>query len=293
MIEQIAGATALVVLQVLYSIASIFIVSIGLAVAFGMMRVINFAHGEFLMLGGFAMIFAVRFGVNFWLAMFVVAPLAVGLFGVLVERIIIRPLYGRMLDTILATWGLSLSLIGLASIGIGYGQRSAGQPLGSITIAGEGVSLYNLFMIGVALAMALLLYLVMLKTRFGLLCRGTMQDPEMAAAVGVNLSRIYAVTFAISAALAGFAGAVMAPLTGVVPTSGLTYINQSFITVITGGANAITGTLLASGLFGSIVQVATIFYTPVIGQVMMLIAGVILLRVMPRGITGRIFRKSI
>jgi branched-chain amino acid transport system permease protein len=283
----------LIGLDILYAIASLFIVSIGLAIAFGMMRVINFAHGEFIMLGGFAMIFAVRWGVNFWLAMIVVAPLAVGVFGIVVERIIIRPLYGRILDTVLATWGLSLLIVGVASIYIGFGQRSVAAPLASITVAGVGVSLYNLFVIGAAVAVAAALYFLMLGTRFGLLCRGAMQDPEMAAAIGINLDRIYAATFALSAALAGFAGAVMAPLTGVVPTSGLNYINEAFITVIIGGANAVTGTLVASGLFGTVSQVVTILATPVLGQVVMLIAGIVLLRVMPAGITGRIFRKSI
>src|SRR5690606_2201439 len=92
--------------QVVYAIASLFLISVGLAIVFGMMGVINFAHGEFLMLGGFAFILAVRAGVNFWVAMFVVAPLCVAVIGIVIERLIIRPLFGRIAANIHASWGI-------------------------------------------------------------------------------------------------------------------------------------------------------------------------------------------
>ena len=114
-------------LQMLSTVASLVLISLGLAVIFGMMRVINLAHGEFLMLGGYAAIIATNHGVNLWIAMLVVAPLVVGLIGVVVERLIIRPLYGRMIDTMLATWGLSLVLIGLVTTLFGNtGDRHLG-----------------------------------------------------------------------------------------------------------------------------------------------------------------------
>ena len=103
---------AIVVAQVLFAIASLALISVGLAIIFGMMRVINFAHGEFLMMGGFTALLLHQAGLDLWLAMFVAAPLVVGLFGVVVERLIIRPLYGRIFETVLATWGLSLLMIG-------------------------------------------------------------------------------------------------------------------------------------------------------------------------------------
>ena len=120
---------AVVVIQVVYAIASLALISIGLAIIFGMMRVINFAHGEFLMLGGYAAILPSHAGVNLWFSMLVIAPIAVGLFGVVVERVIIRPLCGRVIETMLATWGLSLLLIGLMSWMIGYYQEGAAPPL--------------------------------------------------------------------------------------------------------------------------------------------------------------------
>ena len=105
----------IVLVQILYAVASLALVSIGLAIIFGMMGVINFAHGEFLMMGGYAFILSAGAGVNLWIAMLVVAPLIVGVLGVVVERLIIRHLYGRIIETVLATWGLSLFLIGLSA----------------------------------------------------------------------------------------------------------------------------------------------------------------------------------
>src|SRR5262249_33231763 len=112
---------AIVVIQILYAIASLALISVGLAVVFCMSRVINFAHGEFLMMGGYAVILLTNAGVNLWLAMLVAAPV-VGLIGVVIERLVIRHLYGRIIDTVLATWGLSLLLIGLAATFLGYYQ---------------------------------------------------------------------------------------------------------------------------------------------------------------------------
>ncbi|MEO1293945.1 MAG: branched-chain amino acid ABC transporter permease, partial [Pseudomonadota bacterium] len=106
---------ASLLLQILYGIANLALISLGLAIIFGMMRVINLAHGEFLMLGGYTVIVSTNLGVNIWFAMLILAPLVVGLIGVVVERVLIRWLYGRMIDTLLATWGLSLLLIGLVT----------------------------------------------------------------------------------------------------------------------------------------------------------------------------------
>lgn len=284
---------AVVVIQIAYAVASLALISVGLAVIFGMMRVINFAHGEFLMLGGYALILSVQAGVNIWIAMFVIAPVTVGLFGIVVERLIIRPLYGRVIDTVLATWGLSLLLIGLASAILGYYQEGTKPPFGSIAIGGYRESGYTFFVIGVAVALLLALYVGFKRTRFGLLARGTMQNPAMAAGLGVNTGRIYAATFGLGAALSGFAGAVLAPISGVVPVIGATYIAKAFITVISGGATVLAGTASAATLLGSVNQAVTFLTTPVVGEVALLIAAVILLRFLPTGITGRLFRRGI
>ncbi len=279
-------------LHLVYGIAVLVLTSLGLAIVFGMMRVINFAHGEFLMLGGYAFVLSVQAGANVWIAMFVVAPLAVGLFGVLVERIVIRHLYGRVLDTILATWGLSLFLIGLASVTLGFQQRGVAPPFGSFELGGTRESVYSVFLIGVTIALVVAVLAFLSRTRWGLLARGTMQNPAMAEALCVDTRKVYAWTFAGGAAVSGLAGALLAPITGVVPTVGLVYVAKAFITVITGGANALTGTLLAGTMFGSISEIATTFGSPIVGQVALLAAAIVALRLMPAGITGRFFRRS-
>ncbi|MFB9950696.1 branched-chain amino acid ABC transporter permease [Rhizobium puerariae] len=280
-------------IQIFYAIGLLLLTSIGLAVAFGMMRIVNFAHGEFIMLGGFTMVFACQAGINFFVSMLVVTPLVTALLGMIVERIIIRPLYGRIIDTILATWGLSLLLIGLASTWIGYYQTGLTAPFGNIAIGGELVSTYTLFIIALAAATAAIVYGVLRFTSFGLLCRSVMQDVDMASAVGINTGRIYALTFGISTALAGLAGAAIAPLTGIVPTTGIAYATQAFITVISGGANAVIGTIVASSLFGAIYQIVSQYSSNILGQMAMLLSAIVILRLLPSGITGRFFKGSI
>ncbi|MGZ2406425.1 ABC transporter permease subunit [Rhizobium ruizarguesonis] len=280
-------------LEVLAGISSLVLIALGLAIVFGMMRVINLAHGEFLMLGAYTAITAVNRGVNFYIAILFIAPLAVGLIGLIVERLVIRHLYGRIVDTMLATWGLSLLFVGLTTTVFGNTTTGISSPIGAVTIGNANVSGYKFFIIGVAVVTIVLVTLLLRKTEFGLIARATMQNPTMAAAVGVDPKRTYAVTFALGAALAGLAGGVMAPITGIVPGIGTTFVAKAFITVIGGGASVMVGTLTASTIFGTVNQVASFLTTPVLGEVAMLLTAVLLVRLMPQGITGRFFRGSI
>jgi branched-subunit amino acid ABC-type transport system permease component len=282
-----------VAIEILNAVASLMLISIGLAIIFGMMRIINLAHGEFLMLGGYAAITATKAGINIWIAMLVVAPLVVGVIGIIVERCVIRFLYGRMVDTMLATWGLSLLFVGLVTTIFGNTTAGISSPLGAMTIGNYSVSLYTLFIVAVAAVVALGIWLLLKKTRFGLIARGTMQNADMAAALGLSPPRVYMVTFGIGAALAGLAGGVLAPITGVVPTIGVAYVAKAFITVIGGGASILAGTLSASTLFGTVNQLATFATTPVIGEVALLFTAIVLVRLMPQGITARFFRRSL
>jgi branched-subunit amino acid ABC-type transport system permease component len=143
-----------VLFQLVYGIANLALISLGLAIIFGMMRVINLAHGEFLMLGGYTVVVATNAGVNIWIAMLILAPLVVGLIGVIVERLLIRWLYGRMVDTLLATWGLSLLLIGLVTSIFGASTGTTiSPPLGIIRIGDYSASGYELFLIGVTVVL--------------------------------------------------------------------------------------------------------------------------------------------
>src|ERR1700684_4422147 len=171
---------ALLALQVLYAIASLALISVGLAIIFGMMRVISLAHGEFLMLGGYAAIVATSHGVSIRSALLVVAPLVVGILGVIIERTIIRFLYGRMIETMLATWGLSLFLVGLTTAIFGNTTVGISAPLGSFQIGGYRTSGYKLFVIAVAAVTLGCIFATLRWTRLGLIARGTMQNPDMA-----------------------------------------------------------------------------------------------------------------
>lgn len=280
---------AAVVLQLLTGIAMLVLISAGLAVIFGMMRVINLAHGEFLMLGGYAAILAEAQGINLWIAMLVVAPAVVGAIGWVVERLLIGRLYGRMTDTLLATWGLSLLLTGTVTMAFGNTMRGVSAPLGSFALGAFRIGAYDLVLIGAAVAIMAGIYAVLRHTVAGLRARAVMQDADMAAALGADRTRVYAATFTAGAALSGLAGALLAPISGVVPTIGLAYIAKAFITVIAGGASIVAGTVSSATLLGGVGTGVAFATTPVLGEVALLAAAVILVRLLPRGISGRFF----
>jgi branched-chain amino acid transport system permease protein len=244
------------------------------------------------MLGGYMTIASVKAGLNVYFAMLVVAPLVVGLWGLLVERLVIRFLYGRMIDTMLATWGLSLLMVGLVTLIFGNSAVSIPAPIPGYTLGSYQMGGYNLFIIVVAVVLLLAMWAVLRFTRAGLIARGAMQGAEVVAALGYNPRKVYMVTFTIGAALSGLAGGVLAPLTGLLPSAGGAYIAKAFITVITGGAAVISGTLSSSFLLGLVNQLTSFSSGPVIGEIAMLALAIVLLRLMPQGITGRFFRNG-
>ena len=280
-------------LQILYGIANLALISLGLAIVFGMMRVINLAHGEFLMLGGYTVVVATNNGVNIWFAMLILAPLVVGIIGLIVERCLIQWLYGRMIDTLLATWGLSLLFIGIITSVFGASTSTViSPPLGAVTIGDYTSSGYELFLIFVVIVLLIIVYLTLKFTSLGLVARATMQNADMAACLGISTSRIYMVTFSLGAAVSGLAGGLLAPITGVLPNIGVIYIAKAFITVISGGSAILAGTTSASVLLGGVNGIMSYVTGPTFGEVALLFTAIILLRLMPTGITGRFFRKS-
>lgn len=284
---------AIATIQILNTIASLALISVGLAIIFGMMKVMNFAHGELLMLGAYSVQTAYSNGVNIWIAMFVIAPLFVGIVGILIELLVIRHLYGRMMDTLLATWGISLFITGLITMIFGNVTQGISTPLGFYEIGGIRDSAYKFLIIGVTIVVFGGIYIVLKKTRLGLIARATMNNPGQVAVLGVNPRIVYTVTFAAGAAISGLAGAVLAPVTGVVPTMGAAYIGKAFITVICGGDAIFAGTAIASILFGSINQVTTIVSTAEFGEVALLIGALLMLRLLPRGISSLVSNRAV
>ena len=282
-----------VLVEILYGVASLILISAGLAIVFGMIKVINLAHGEFMMMGGYATITAVNLGMNVFVAMLVIAPVVVGLIGLVVERLVIRHLYGRLVDTMLATWGLSLFFIGLATMIFGNTTTGISTPIPGFAIGNYQVNGYNFFIIVVSALLLVAMLAVLKGTRAGLVARGTMQRPDMAAALGYSPDRVYMATFFCGSALSGLAGAVLAPLVGLVPTSGGAYIAKAFITVIAGGPSLVAGLFASASIFGAVNQSFTFAISPVIGEVALLVAAVVLLRILPQGVTGTFFKGNL
>ena len=272
------------------TISILALVSLGLAVIFGMRGVINLAHGEFIMVGAFATLTGVRSGLNIWLAM-ALAAAVVGGFGIVVERLLIRHLYGRLADTMLATWGLSLIMVQAVENRYGSVTEGISVPVGNFTVGEFSMSKYNFVLIFAAAVGVLATYTIMRRTRYGLLARAATQSTTMAEGLGVNTSGVNMWTFGLGSALAGAAGALLAPVVGVIPTMGQTFVARAFMTVIVGGPSFVAGTVSASGLLGFIENVGTNWFTPVIGQAMLLIAAIVILRFMPQGITGTRLRR--
>ena len=279
-----------VALSLSLSIAVLVIASIGLAVIFGMMGIINLAHGEFLMLGAYAALTGVRMGLDLWLAMLVAAA-AVGLFGFAVERLLIRHLYGRLAESMLATWGLSLIMAQSIVLIFGPSTQGIATPLGSLHIGRYTISQYSLLLIGAALSLLVSLFWVFTRSRYGIMARAAMQLPDMAAAVGIRTGLVNACTFALGAALAGAGGALLAPLVGVMPSMGQAYIARAFMTVIVGGPGVISGTAGASVLLGGVENIVSYLSTPFLGQGALLVLAIVLLRILPTGLSGRSARQ--
>jgi branched-chain amino acid transport system permease protein len=257
----------------------------GLAVIFGMMGVINLAHGEFIMCGAYVTASAARAGLPLPLAI-LTGALVAGAVGMVVERLVIRHLYQRPLDSIIATWGISLIATQGVLIVLGSTMQGVGTPLGSIYVGGRSYSLYRLVLMICALGLLGGLYLLFYHSRFGVIARATIQKPQMAHALGVNIGRMYGLTFGLGAALAGLAGGLYAPTMTMVPTMGATFIVESFVTVVVGGADIFVGAAPAAAILALIKAGLTAWYGQLFGQIGLLVTVILVIRILPGGLSG-------
>jgi branched-subunit amino acid ABC-type transport system permease component len=298
---------AIVALEILNSITILVLLALGLALIFGMMRIVNLAQGEFFTAGAFTVLSAVHYAaLPLWAGM-LLAPIVVGAIGIGIERLIIRRLYGRPLDVMLATWGVSLLLIGLITVIFGAVTQGIPFALGNFEVGRYSYPEYRIVMTTVAALLMLGVYLLFRYTGFGRRARATIANPEMAAAAGINTERMFMLTFGLGAALAGAAGAIMAPIVGVVPTMGALYIARAFITVVVGGPIVLLGTLSSASILGfiealisrfSLFKIGTAGHcapppceisiggSAFFGQIALLIFAIVLLRLLPQGLSG-------
>jgi urea ABC transporter permease protein UrtB len=278
-----------VILGFLYTAGDAFaflvLAAAGLAIIFGMMGVINLAHGEFIMCGAYVTVTVARLGVPLPLAI-ACGSLAAGLVGIVVERLVVRHLYGRPLDTIVATWGISLIATQGVLIVLGSSMPGVPIPFGSFSYGAYSYSTYRIVLMVVAVCLLIGLYLLFTRTRFGVLARATIQVPGMAEALGVDTRWIYSLTFGFGAALAGLTGGLYAPTMTIVPTMGATFIMEAFVTVVVGGADVFFGTAPAAFILGFLKAAATSWGGQLAGQIALLVTVIIVIRVLPRGVSG-------
>jgi branched-subunit amino acid ABC-type transport system permease component len=270
----------------------LFLLSVGLTLIFGMLDVINLAHGSFYMLGAYAGLALIAATGNFWLAL-IVAPLVVGLIGGAIERTCLRPLYRRApLDQVLLTFGFIYLFEDLVKLTFGGQIRSIPAPAlfaRSVTVFGSTIPSYRLFVIGFGFAMAGALWLLIERTRLGAVIRAGVFDAEMTSGLGIDIQRVFTGVFAFGTALAGLSGVIAGPIQSAYPAMGVGILIPALIVVVVGGLGSLKGSLAGSLIIGQ----AETFGKAWLPQSAMLIiyvvmALVVLLR--PQGLFGRPLR---
>src|SRR5262245_32474552 len=270
----------------------LFLLSVGLTLIFGMLDVVNLAHGSFYMLGAYAGLATIGATGSFWLAL-LAAPLAVGLVGIGIERACLRRLYRRaVLDQVLLTFGLIYLFEDLVKGIFGGKIRSIPAPAvfaGSVTLGRFTYPSYRLFVIAFGLVMALALWLLIERTRLGSVIRASVYDAEMAAAMGIDIRRVFLGVFGFGAALAGLSGVIAGPIQSAYPAMGVSILVPALIVVVVGGLGSLKGSLAGSLIIG---QAETFGKAWLPGAAMLAIyvvmALVVLLR--PQGLFGRPLR---
>lgn len=270
------------------SIGSILlIIALGLSIIYGSMGVINMAHGEFIMLGAYgAWAMNTFFGVGL-LPSLVIIFFGVGILGALVELGIIRHLYRRTLDTILATWGIGVMLQQAVRLSAGGELRYVEMPpsmSGTINILGVDVSAYRLFIILMGGGLFAATWLIFNRTTIGMKLRAVVQDRNIATAFGIDAGKVYTLTFAYGAGLAGLAGALVSPLKSVSPEMGTGYVVDAFFVVVLGGVQSLLGTVASSLLLGQLSGVIAFWQNDTIAKALVLVAIVVLIRFRPQGL---------
>jgi branched-chain amino acid transport system permease protein len=272
----------------------LFVLALGLAVTMGLMNFINLAHGAFAMLGGYAMVLLMQRARLPFLACLPVAFAIAALAGALLERTLYRPMYARPhLDQVLFSIGLVFMAVAATDYFLGGQQQIVQLPawLSGRSEFGHGafalgVGHYRLFIVAVCLALALALQLVVVRTRFGSRLRAAVDDPATAAALGIPVNRVFALTFAVGSGLAGLGGALGAEVLGLRPTFPLEFMVYFLIVVAVGGTSSIGGPLAASLVLG-IADVAGKYYLPKLGAFIVYALMIALLLARPQGLFAR------
>ena len=275
------------------------LVALGLAVTYGAMGIINMAHGEMVMIGAYVAVLS-----NIWLGanLLLAIPLAfivTALIGLLIERIVVRRLYGRLLDTLLATWGIAillqqairlefgLSFFGIHIEGMGSGLQNLPVPAalqGTVGLLGVELNAYRIFIVGMTALLSAATWFVMYRTALGMKVRAIIRNPQMAEACGIDVKRTNAITFALGSGLAGVAGVLMAGFKTVAPDMGATMVVDGFMVVVTGGVGSLLGTIAASGLLGEFNALVAMVSNDIIGRAAVFAVVICVILLKPAGL---------
>jgi branched-chain amino acid transport system permease protein len=282
----------LLILQMITGVAlgSVFVLlAIGLSLIFGMLTVVNFAHGAYFMVGAYVGVYALSVTGNFWVSL-VVVPLVVGALGLLTERFLIRPLYGRGIDyPLLLTFGLSYVMTDLIRMIFGSDGLPIGTPPGlggAVDIGVGNFPIYRLFLIVAMATIVTALWLLVEKTRFGLIIRAGARDPEIVRVLGIDISKVWLLVFGLGTAIAGLSGILAAPIRAVTPEMGIPVLVESFVVTVVGGMGSLAGAVVAGLLVGVVYSLSSL-YIPDFADTSIFVLMALVLLVRPQGLFGR------
>lgn len=265
------------------------LLAVGLSLIFGMLTVVNFAHGAFFMVGAFLGVYFQVLTGSFLVSL-VLTPLVVGTLGLLSERFLVRPLYGRGIDyPLLLTFGLSYVLIDAmrALFGIeGVPSSTPAALRGAVDLGFGHFPLYRLMLIGATAAVVLGLWLFIEKTRYGLIIRAGSRDPEIVRVLGIDVARVWLLVFGLGTAIAALSGVLAAPTRAVNPEMGVTVLAESFVVTVVGGMGSLPGAVLA-GLLVGVVFSLTSLLAPDLAELSIFVLMALVLLVRPQGLFGK------
>jgi branched-chain amino acid transport system permease protein len=260
----------------------------GLSLIFGLMRVVNFAHGSFYMLGAYTLVYLISLIGNFWVCL-IAAPIIIGLIGVLIEITGIRPLYGtEEFNPLLLTLGLNYVFVDVIRILFGLGGIGSSVPKGLTGMVNLGFLMfpkYRFFMIVAGAVVLFLVWLFINKTNIGMVVRAGTKDNEMVQMLGLNIRLVWTLVFGLGIGLAALSGALIAPITGTIPEMGAFMVIEAFVVVVVGGMGSFAGSIVAGVLVGEVIAITNLFY-PQAGTVAIFILMAIVLLTTRAGLFG-------
>lgn len=265
------------------------LLAIGLSLIFGMLTVVNFAHGAFFMVGAFLGVYFQSLTGSFFLSLFI-TPVVVGTLGLLAERFLVRPLYGRGIDyPLLLTFGLSYVMIEAMRVLFGIEGVPSSTPAalrGAVNLGFGHFPLYRLALIAATAVVVLALWLFIEKTRYGLIIRAGSRDPEIVRVLGIDVSRVWLLVFGIGTAIAGLSGVLAAPTRAVNPEMGISVLAESFVVTVVGGMGSLPGAVVAGLLVGVVFSLTSLLAPPLAEMSIFVLMALVLL-VRPQGLFGK------